>query len=518
MEPRFESDLSHVRIHRDPRAAESARHLNALAYTMGDHIVFGQGQYAPETEAGTRLIAHELTHTIQQGSRSPPAEPSMARATAAPAHGALVQRDVKNDAAGNPVDFEFRVGNELDEPFVTLAKQLAGAGVLHGAELRALRAHALRRRGTVSDHARMFMAGMTLPVNAAVVRGTAIRPGASFTFPIASISPALPVIQALDREPLSEKVTRPLAETERDLAKIRFGDPLQGFGALAQHLVEAQQAAATEITTRAGAFRPQANALIVFARANGVLLHNVLQAMSAAASDSSAGDQVMAGTVYAVARASGSPMTADVLSGRIKVDALVPTAFARLLINRNIAAAYVTAAQASGLKGDTVYMRTDFDLGDVYARSVVVHELRHAQDDKAAGAVVTFTPKNRLEADAYRAQGRFLLEQIASQEAAKQAQVVAAVTRQLNTMVLLGMVIEAQSNLARFEPVVAAIAAAGNPPVGAAAVHQLLAKPAADLEARLLREIDRLYRLAPGETGVVEGLSGESRLDWIFRL
>jgi hypothetical protein len=66
MEPRFRYDFSQIRIHSDEPAAESARDVNALAYTVGNDVVFGQGQYAPETQEGRRLLAHELTHVIQQ--------------------------------------------------------------------------------------------------------------------------------------------------------------------------------------------------------------------------------------------------------------------------------------------------------------------------------------------------------------------------------------------------------------------------------------------------------------------
>jgi len=68
MEPRFGSDLSRVRVHTDARAAESARSIKALAFTVGQDIVFGAGQYAPQTSAGQKLLAHELTHFIQQSS------------------------------------------------------------------------------------------------------------------------------------------------------------------------------------------------------------------------------------------------------------------------------------------------------------------------------------------------------------------------------------------------------------------------------------------------------------------
>lgn len=66
MEPRFGHDFSHVRVHTDAKAAESARAVNALAYTVGRDLVFGAGQYAPGTVAGQRILGHELTHTVQQ--------------------------------------------------------------------------------------------------------------------------------------------------------------------------------------------------------------------------------------------------------------------------------------------------------------------------------------------------------------------------------------------------------------------------------------------------------------------
>src|ERR1051326_8450370 len=66
MEPRFGHDFSHVRVHTDSRAAESASAVNAQAYTVGQDIVFGSEQYAPKTSNGQRLLAHELAHVVQQ--------------------------------------------------------------------------------------------------------------------------------------------------------------------------------------------------------------------------------------------------------------------------------------------------------------------------------------------------------------------------------------------------------------------------------------------------------------------
>src|SRR5262249_6866554 len=66
-EQRFGHDFSGVRVHADDRAAQSAKAIHALAYTTGQHIVFGAGQYSPETHSGQKLLAHELTHVVQQG-------------------------------------------------------------------------------------------------------------------------------------------------------------------------------------------------------------------------------------------------------------------------------------------------------------------------------------------------------------------------------------------------------------------------------------------------------------------
>jgi hypothetical protein len=75
MEPRFGHDFSQVRVHADARAAESARSVGALAYTVDRHLVFGDGQYVPGSPRGRHLLAHELAHVVQQG----PAQPQLMR-------------------------------------------------------------------------------------------------------------------------------------------------------------------------------------------------------------------------------------------------------------------------------------------------------------------------------------------------------------------------------------------------------------------------------------------------------
>jgi hypothetical protein len=66
MEPRFGQDFSQVRVHTDAKAAESAKAMDALAYTFGRHVVFGPGRYRPAAGEGQRLLAHELAHVVQQ--------------------------------------------------------------------------------------------------------------------------------------------------------------------------------------------------------------------------------------------------------------------------------------------------------------------------------------------------------------------------------------------------------------------------------------------------------------------
>ncbi|QIO62000.1 DUF4157 domain-containing protein (plasmid) [Rhizobium leguminosarum bv. trifolii] len=66
MEERLNHDFSAVRVHTDDRAAESARAVNARAYTVGSQIVFSRGRYRPTSTQGTGLLAHELVHVVQQ--------------------------------------------------------------------------------------------------------------------------------------------------------------------------------------------------------------------------------------------------------------------------------------------------------------------------------------------------------------------------------------------------------------------------------------------------------------------
>lgn len=81
MEPRFKADFTAVRVHDDAQAHGLARAVSARAFTVGRDVVFGAGHFAPDTDTGRQLLAHELTHVLQQGAAPPTA-------------GTVVQRDV----------------------------------------------------------------------------------------------------------------------------------------------------------------------------------------------------------------------------------------------------------------------------------------------------------------------------------------------------------------------------------------------------------------------------------------
>ena len=106
-EPRFGADFSTVRVHHDAQAARSAQEIGATAYATGQDLVFAPGAYAPESQAGRQLIAHELTHVLQQRPerifRQPPPAPAPAQAPAqTPAPAPPTPQDEINSAVGAP--------------------------------------------------------------------------------------------------------------------------------------------------------------------------------------------------------------------------------------------------------------------------------------------------------------------------------------------------------------------------------------------------------------------------------
>jgi len=174
MESRFGHDFSQVRVHVDSRAAESARSVNAAAYTVRQNVVFGAGQYAPTSESGRRLLAHELVHTIQQ--RESATNPSAAAEGSErepipvlkPLHSRVVARQQLNPDEPPKIEHDFEVEPHLvpmNAPAVREeakeeAKPPSEAEEVANARLRALAARpsqALRQWNRLKPMERSFV-------------------------------------------------------------------------------------------------------------------------------------------------------------------------------------------------------------------------------------------------------------------------------------------------------------------------------------------------------------------------
>ena len=108
MEQRFGHDFSRVRVHSGGAAEQSTQEVNAHAYTVGHDIVFGAGQFAPETSGGQRLIAHELTHVVQQKNLS-----NRVQRYEAGEHAQLGETQAELQAAFAPTSYIVQKGEKL---------------------------------------------------------------------------------------------------------------------------------------------------------------------------------------------------------------------------------------------------------------------------------------------------------------------------------------------------------------------------------------------------------------------
>lgn len=258
MEPRFGHDFSGVRVHTDSNAAQSASSVNALAYTVGRDIVFNSGQYNPTVESGRRILAHELTHVIQQGfaplrttTRQPPpigiASPAAAQSlqrfscdlgsapgmscndvqrTARPAGVNLEHFDINAhrlkpahitaiaafkrswDAAGSRDDVEVHGYASCDGP--------ADRNVqLSCDRAEAVKAELVRRGITTSirtlAHGETDEFGPSLDDNRRVIIATVVRPPQTVTIPTHIRGAATPTAMTADRIP--PRVDTPVAVT-----------------------------------------------------------------------------------------------------------------------------------------------------------------------------------------------------------------------------------------------------------------------------------------------------------------
>jgi Domain of unknown function (DUF4157) len=162
MEQRFGQGFGEVRVHVDAAAAQSARHVNARAYTVGHDIIFGAGQFAPTTARGRLLLAHELAHVMQQRQMAgePPgaAHEREADSAARAVHQGSFAKVRKGSARGVP---QFGPNEELEEllkrgPALeppTPEEQKAAAGRLNAGTATAADREVLLRQTIVESRA-----------------------------------------------------------------------------------------------------------------------------------------------------------------------------------------------------------------------------------------------------------------------------------------------------------------------------------------------------------------------------
>jgi hypothetical protein len=304
------------------------------------------------------------------------------------AFGALMRRQLQRD----PKTFEqevqiggieyatdgVNVSSGVSEELLTAAQKAVAKGAVKDVkDLAALRKIALKDE-TVSDAERLFLAALLDPANADRIKAFDLK--------------------KQDGPPLKLKFALDDATAKRLREVADMGRPAK---------------AGTDVASLAGdssRVQKHAAALVKFAKARDVALKDVLEAMRAAASDSTPGDMVAAGTVYAIAAAAKHPLSDDVKAGRIKVDEMP----------LNDQGKYMPTATGRLLKGDTVYLGLSFDIGDLNDRDTVIHELEHATQDKGEKGLVVKSGAE-VEPDAYVAGAGYVLDEIAALPEKKRA-------------------------------------------------------------------------------------------------
>jgi Domain of unknown function (DUF4157) len=423
-EPRFGQDFSSVRLHSGPNATHLARLLNAKAFTRGADIVFGSDQYNEGSHQSSRLLAHELTHVVQQGAsvKRKPAEGGVPTAPRSVPHAAstgsgsprtkaqqvspkisrgdgiprlrrsspVIQRYLTKRSTGDRWGFCWRGKRQnLTALFVKSAKKTLQRGKpISLGSLRVLRQLPLRKRGMLTDNERMFMAGLLDATNVTILKSTAANRARCLSFKLSTITSAnVRTVKDLGRPSVTRRFT--------------------------------PRHAANAIRGYSGSNAAQTKALQAFALRHKIDLNDILAAMIRGASDSTPDDRLLAGLVYAVAAQAKHGQAANILTGQIKVDALTPQNMKSIPGAGTFAAFYVAEATGPGLKGDTLYMKTTFDIGKLEDRATAIHELTHAKQDEAK-TKPTNVSKVVAEGEAYREEAKYVLAAVAKGKTTQQ--------------------------------------------------------------------------------------------------
>lgn len=330
---------------------------------------------------------------------------------------ALLQRS--EVTAGTAAAVKFTIGADLSLPLVTRAWARTLGGALDDNGVAALREAALSGDETIDDNERMFIAALLEPGNAKKWHAKGHRgllSGQKIEFDAASITAANRArVRDFGRGTTPTRVR--LKES---------GDENAHAAALKEDIVDL-----------AGPFATTARDALALADGAKVTHIALYYAMLNGASDSTPGDRAFAGAVYVIARRERLPVAADLMAGRVKVDQ-VP----RSSLPKDAEGMYQPRANASGRKGDTVYLPSDLQFLSLVGQGTVVHELTHVAQDAQANSPAE-VPVVEAEFPAFRAEARFLLHAIASRSGPPRDRAVEEIAKNVRLPTLLSMVLEA---------------------------------------------------------------------------
>lgn len=395
----------------------------------------------------------------------------------------FIQRKAETNAAGNYTgNYTFNPGHDgLDRGFFYQVKKDVADGKLDDAEITALRKEAIDRNGTVMHAELLLMAAMR---NAANVKLMQAYTSGSLVIPMSQISQA-------DEDYLTNFGSGPMP-IDSTAYSLRMIFSYLGFTKeKISDIRQEYETKATEIVYKyAGKqFADQAGRLIVYSESPPELnWDDVIGAMLNGAADSTPGDRVMAGTVYAVAKKAGHIMAPKILSGELKIDALIPSVYQRVAGNGE--ASYQYSTDEDVLKSDTFYVQTNLDVLTLRDQALVIHELTHAADDfAAAGSASKKADSLTLETHAYKEQGRYMMDQILADPKAIGYLNDAAAYAHDSPLYYWAMVAAAKDNESKYGATLVSIITHAPMSMSAAAVKTDLGLSAADLEKKVRAEL-----------------------------
>jgi hypothetical protein len=263
-----------------------------------------------------------------------------------------------------------------------------------------------------------------------------------------------------------------------------------------------------QIREMAGAFAATANSALKLADKVGVSHAAVYFAMLNGASDSTPDDRAYAGAAYVIAVEAGIDVAADILRGRLKIDA-VPSAYLAK-VDADAKGAYFS--RGGTLKGDTLYLRWDTDPERLDARATIVHELTHAKTDRDKAEVTNAQD----EARSFEAEMRYVIAHIKPLTGAGRTQAIneaATGSGRLEILAGLGAIRDDQDPP---DPDDLKVVEELNSTVRNSVpdLAPYLAIPILRLYDEEVKEIAKRYRKRrPGARSVTEGFAGESALD-----